>query len=55
MIINTKQGTVKIRKSFKSQEPAILTKKDGSIWKITGKRKKKLTFIKYIKRDDGTI
>lgn len=52
MIINTKQGTSKIRKSFKKQEPAIMIKKDGSMWEITGKRKKKVKFIKYLKRDE---
>lgn len=45
MIINTSTRK-KIRRKKRFQSPAIMTKKDGSIWKITGNRKKKITLIK---------
>lgn len=44
MIIQTK--VYNKLKFFRNQEPALLTKRDGSMYLVTGKRKKKLTLIK---------
>lgn len=49
MIIHTK--TKRLSNLIIKREPAILTKKDGSIYKITGKKRKRLSIIKGYNED----
>ena len=53
MIIQTKRyDSGKIRKLRKHVFPAILTKKDGSCWLVTGTKRKKLKFLRFIKKEE---